>query len=264
MKTLKLLHLNVERDNHLEKIYALIGQTQPDVICLQEAFDSTIDHLKVDFPYYVSAPRFYIDNGVERYSDGAVVMSRIPISDSRLVRYGYTDMVPVFENEDVFYCEKKRRPIESFDFLYALACIEIVINNKPITIATTHFPAIDRASLGRFDNVFEEHYGFNYLLGMRNIYGSFIDTMKGISGPVIFTADFNNPRGEYLYDNLAHELVDHVPSEVSSTIDPQLHKVAGLSLVVDTVMATPDVTLENVELVQGVSDHKAIVAEFSF
>ena len=263
MKHLTLLHLNIERDYHLDKIEQLIHEKQPDILCFQEIFDSTIETLRKEFPHYMSVPRLYINNGKEKYSDGVVVMSKYPILSKKAVVYGNTDETPTFENEDIFFFKNNMRPIESFNLFYAIACIEIEINGTPLTIGTTHFPAVDRASRGRFDNVYEQSPEFNYFLGIREIYESFLRNMKSIPGPFIFTADMNNDRSEYMYQRLSQELIDHVPRELISTIDPDLHKIKGLSLMIDTIMSTPEINVHNFEVIQGVSDHKAFVIKFS-
>jgi hypothetical protein len=84
--------------------------------------------------------------------------------------------------------------------------------------------------------------------------------IKKLPYPLIFTADLNNPRGEYIYDTLAHELVDLIPQDIKSTLDSNLHHRKGLNLVVDTIMTSPDIRIKSLNVVDKISDHKALVA----
>jgi hypothetical protein len=52
-----------------------------------------------------------------------------------------------------------------------------------------------------------------------------------------------------------------MPSEVDSTLDPELHPAAcdmGIKTVVDVAMASSQYSLSNVGLIPGQSDHKLI------
>jgi hypothetical protein len=57
---------------------------------------------------------------------------------------------------------------------------------------------------------------------------------------------------------------DNVPKEVDSTIDPVLHRAKDIRYMVDGVFSTPAYKVSEVEVREGVSDHKAILAQVSF
>jgi hypothetical protein len=48
---------------------------------------------------------------------------------------------------------------------------------------------------------------------------------------------------------------------LKSSIDPKLHRIKHLNLMVDTIMTTPDVMVEKFAVIEGVSDHKALLAD---
>jgi hypothetical protein len=55
-------------------------------------------------------------------------------------------------------------------------------------------------------------------------------------------------------------LIDHLPANVTSTLDPQFHRAKGLEYVVDTIFSTPEYEVTEVRVLNGISDHKGIVA----
>lgn len=95
---------------------------------------------------------------------------------------------------------------------------------------------------------------------MQKLFDKLLFLLDKISFPLIFTADVNNPRGEYIYDTLANKLKDLTPKNIDSTIDPDLHYRRGLRLVVDTIMISSDIKEINTEVISGISDHKAIIS----
>ncbi len=81
--------------------------------------------------------------------------------------------------------------------------------------------------------------------------------------PDILCGDFNIPRGTELYHVLADCLYDNIPPEYVSSIDPVLHRVPNLSLMIDYMWSLERIRIENVRQVCGVSDHCAFVGEVS-
>ncbi|HEY5810705.1 MAG TPA: endonuclease/exonuclease/phosphatase family protein, partial [Povalibacter sp.] len=78
----------------------------------------------------------------------------------------------------------------------------------------------------------------------------------------VLCGDFNAPRGRPLFSLFTDELglTDHLPPTVTTTIDPQLHRAGALQLVVDTIFSTPHYQVEDVQVLEGISDHKGILA----
>ena len=55
-------------------------------------------------------------------------------------------------------------------------------------------------------------------------------------------------------------LVDHLPATVTTTLDAKFHYAGALELVVDTIFATPEYSVDDVKVLEGISDHKGILA----
>jgi hypothetical protein len=142
----------------------------------------------------------------------------------------------------------------------SLLTVSISVGDTLVTVATTHFPVTDHSLPSLSDHNFSDLEGVDDVEHARVYLDRLIKIIRTLPAPIIFTSDLNNTRGEYVYDTLAHELVDIVPTSLISSIDPELHRRPDLQLMVDTIMTTPDVVVENFEIVQGVSDHKAFVA----
>lgn len=80
-------------------------------------------------------------------------------------------------------------------------------------------------------------------------------------GDIIFTGDFNAPRGKEIFSRLAERYHDNVPSEYTTSIDSTLHRAGDLPHMVDGIFSTSGYAVQNVRMVCGVSDHCALVAE---
>lgn len=80
---------------------------------------------------------------------------------------------------------------------------------------------------------------------------------------IIFGGDFNAPRGMGSYERLSAVYKEAVPASVESTIDPELHRVPTLRLMVDSIFYTPQYTCTDFDLIGGASDHYALVADIT-
>ncbi len=257
---LKIIHLNIEGDKHIETITRLFDSEKADVICLCEVAESNAQKWAEMFGYeFVFSPLFNSSDG----KHGSAILSKKPILESSNLRYddnGRDDLLFITFNNDHISTDYKR-PKDRFLYHYALLTATIKSDEgKKVTISTTHFPVTDHFALGLPDHVYNKLSDIEEVNHTRMLFDKFMSNIRSIPNPIIFTADINNPRGEYIYDTLAHELIDLTPRDTISTIDPDLHYRKGLSLVVDTIMISHDIQAEKVEVVSGVSDHKAIVA----
>src|SRR3989344_53549 len=57
------------------------------------------------------------------------------------------------------------------------------------------------------------------------------------------------------------EVKDNIPAEYKTSIDQNLHRVKGIQFMVDSLFTTPTYKASNVKLVDGGSDHMAIVSD---
>ena len=79
-------------------------------------------------------------------------------------------------------------------------------------------------------------------------------------GECVLCGDFNAPRGGEIFTALSKKFADNIPSDIQTTVDENLHRKKGLQVVVDGLFTSSIYKAENVKVVGGVSDHKAIVA----
>ena len=82
-------------------------------------------------------------------------------------------------------------------------------------------------------------------------------------GEFVFCGDMNAPRGNETFNRLAEKYKDNIPLEYKTSIDQNLHRVKGLQVMVDGLFTTPTYRTSNVKLVDGISDHMAVVAEIN-
>ena len=255
MGSFKVLHLNIERDKHLKEVKTLIRDKEPDIICLEEVLDSSVRTFSKEFGYEtVYSPLISREGDTQ----GSAILSKFPIVASKEDVYG--------DNKTKFLIEAKntpdgKRPENRFLYHFSLLSANLDMGQGGrLNVATTHFPVVDHETRPLGDHVLDEFEEVVAVEHARDYLDRLIAFIRRIESPLIFTADLNNNRGEYAYDALAHELQDLVPQDTDSTLDPQLHRRKDLKLVVDTIMTTPDIEAENVEIISGVSDHKAIFA----
>lgn len=261
---LNILHLNIERSKHIDLVSDLIKNKNPDVICFEEAMYKDISEIALTFGYeFAFAPRVILrkENG-DTDKEGCAILSKYPIKDIKEFRYDNQEAKDlIIEDEEGIISKDYIRPKNRFLLRSNLLAVSLLLEKeKIITISTTHFPVVDHRVFGLEDHEF--HYIENVLEveNMDTYLDRLISLIRSLKNPLVFTADLNNPRGEYIYDTIAHELIDIVPLSVSSTIDPQLHRSGhDIELLVDTIMTSPDISVENFEVIEGVSDHKGLI-----
>lgn len=80
---------------------------------------------------------------------------------------------------------------------------------------------------------------------------------------LILAGDFNAPRGGEVFGTIAARYKDNIPPEYKTSIDGGLHRAGKLEYMVDGLFTTPQYIASKVRLIDGVSDHMAIVAEIN-
>lgn len=231
---LELLTLNIQNNRHLERVRATLVEHRPDIVCLQEAIESDCASLASSTGYTVTyAVSGYVSDqpGPER-NWGVAVLSRVPLL--RHVRSYYADDPAI------------RVLREPNDPRGVLLIIELEHLDQPYRIATTHFTWTPDGEINALQKA-----DFPRMKALLARYPDYV-----------LCGDFNAPRGKEMFSRFVNELelTDHLPASVQSTIDPEFHHVKGLTLVVDTVFSTPHYRVTNVRVLEGISDHKGILA----
>jgi endonuclease/exonuclease/phosphatase family metal-dependent hydrolase len=240
-----ILQLNIERDTHLGKIEQLLRVQKPDIVTMQEVFADNVALLE-SFGEYASAfvplmKDYRPESGVAK-KEGLLIMWNKRFSlDTKEVNFYFSNPEAHKDPTGIRSSNERER---------ALLTVVLMRDEKSYRVSTTHFTRTPDASV---DELQREHFSV-----MSKELSRYDDGLG-----VILTGDFNTPRGSELYDALAKRYRDNIPLEVTTTLDQHLHRVKGLTYVVDGLFTTPNYSVSDVEVIDGVSDHKAILARIS-
>ena len=232
--SIKLLTLNIEGDRHLDRVEAVIAEHLPDIVCLQEVLEPDCARLasvgRYDVKFSLSAHLANWAGGQRNW--GVAVMCRVPVRSQS--EHYYSDDLRI------------RLVREPNDARRVVVMTELEHQGRAYRIATTHFTwspdghiietqKADFVRLGRALSAYPDY---------------------------VLCGDFNAPRGREMFGKFVDELglIDHLPVSVTSTLDPQFHKVGTLELVVDTIFSTPEYRVTQTRVLEGISDHKAVLA----
>lgn len=238
--SLKLINLNIEGDNHLERVILFLQKEQADVICLQEVLEKDVMMIKRKLAMegaYEPLLDIKSSNKVRltpRTKWGILYLTRLPVFKLFAEYYtGSRETLPVYQDN---------RPNLANRIIFRG---EIIKNNQLFRVITTHFTWTPdgKSSL-------EQHASLDKLLALLEDKGEFI-----------LCGDFNAPRGREIWRELAKRYKDNIPSNVKTTIDPNLHRNGALAIVVDGLFSTKGYEVFDVQVIPGISDHMAIVAK---
>ncbi len=242
--SLKLLSLNMEGHKHLDRVFELVKQEHPDVICLQEVFEVDMPLLEQTFGMKgrYAAMADVRDVSIHQAhafgSWGLAQFTTLPVIDSRAEYYvGQPDELPIFFSNNNPNAQNR-----------VLLVATVEKEGQSFTIGTTHFTW---STGGKYTP--EQAENFHAL-------SQILDQLPEL----ILCGDLNSPRqGEVanVFHQLAERYTDTIPPEITTSIDGQFHKAGQLELMVDSLFSTPQYQVKNVRVIGGVSDHKAVVGE---
>jgi len=241
---ISLVHLNTERSIHLDRIRPFLSAATPDVVCLQEFPQPYVQ----EFETLLEAESIFVP--MVRYHDdvvqGLCIFSKKPITKTFIERYGGN------EGEILRLDESNYRSIHDSIRSSLLVC-DIEDGDTTHRIGTTHFPVTEKGSVAEYQRT--DMHNLLLLLKKQN--------------ELVFTGDFNAPRGGEIFSALASKYTDNVPGQYESSLDPVLHRAAKdrwdelKDKMVDGLFSTSGYTVNDVEMVCGVSDHCALTATIS-
>ncbi len=233
---IKLVSLNIERSKHLHRIIPFLRDTRPDVVCLQELVPDDIPSIQRETGLracHHAAMAVHPDNG---RAFGIAVLARTGFLKTELLQYaGGGDGTSPFDRATP---ESKVQTCR-----YAVALATMDHEGAHYAFGTTHFPWTPDGLPRPFQDDAADRL------------------IAGLAGrPLVLTGDFNAPRGGAIFGRLAHSWTDWVPPEITTSLDPDLHRAGPLALMVDGAFSTPEFELADVQLHGGLSDHQAISA----
>lgn len=244
---LKLISLNIEGDNHIDKerFMPFLEKEAPDALCLQEVFEEDLNRIGTRTGMTLAGfwpmclKNSWLPDGPKARNLGVAIFSRHSFENVQGDYYvGTANDIPAFKKaEDTF---KEPNTIN-----LVLGRADIAHEGKMYTIATTHFTWTPEGSVTEYQ-----------LTQLDSLFGALekIPTL-------ILCGDFNAPRGKETWQRISARYTDNIPVEYKTSIDQTLHRKQGLMYVVDGLFTTPEYKATDVRLADGVSDHMAIVAQ---
>jgi len=231
---LKLISLNIEGRKHFERVLPFLLKESADVIGLQEVCPLDIKRITSSLgmtgSFYPMGKHPSLDSKpTENEVRGVLLLGRVP--HTPLLGYYYVGkgstplIVPPENRHDgvVVYTQYQK-------------------DKETYVIGTTHFTWTA--------NGLPTPYQWQSQKALL----TFIRKQKEF----ILCGDFNAPRGGPVFAKFAEVLIDHLPADISSTLDPNYHR-AYRPLVVDTIFSTPQYRTTDFRVIEGISDHKALV-----
>ncbi|WP_129776559.1 endonuclease/exonuclease/phosphatase family protein [Peristeroidobacter soli] len=234
---LKLLTLNIEHDRHLDRVAQTIATHLPDIVCLHEVFEKDCATLAAVGDYQVKYAISTLmpersGGGSSPRSWGVAVLTRVPVHAQTVAYYADDPRIRIFAQPN--------------DPRRLLVMTEIDHEGRSYKIGSTHFTwSMDGETTD------EQRADFARLKQALLPYPDYV-----------LCGDFNAPRGREMFALFTDELglIDHLPADVTTTIDAQFHYAGALEYAVDTIFATPEYRLTDVQVLEGISDHKGILA----
>lgn len=232
---LKLICLNVEKSYHLDTVISFLKSESADIICMQEVMEKDFEKYKEAanmngffLPTYKNNPELFPE--LKDEIEGMAILTNLP-------NHGITSKY--FRGKQIV------EYIDPRTISRGVIASKFEFEEKEFIIGTTHYTwtpdgEIDEGQIKDFES----------LMNFVKQFDSFV-----------LCGDFNAPRGREMFSKFTEYFKDNLPTEIESTIDENIHKKKGLRLVVDNVFSTPEYLVSNVRVIDGISDHKAIICE---
>ncbi len=239
---MKLISVNIEVNRHHDTVLPFLKKEKPDVICLQELLDNDFDLYKKELDMdgvwkAINYAHYPFPDSANGKKHGVAIFAK-DITDSGSVPYSgkgvlnsYSDYLLDSEskkkNACLIWADVKDKDGKIFKFI------------------NTHLPVTPKGEV--------TSYQVEAVDGLLTALKSFSE--------FVLCGDTNAPRGRVSFDRIAKIYKDKIPQEYKTSIDQNLHRVKGIQFMVDALFTTPAYKAVNVKLVDGVSDHMAVVAD---
>jgi len=238
--SIKLVTINIEGSKHLDKVIPFLKKENPDVICLQDIF--AVDFLKIKDQSKISGSFFAACNKIDKNKYNSQTNGEEGVA--------YLTNLSHNPIKGFYYVGKGTKPkfTDPYSKDRVLVFSTVEKEGKKYTIGTTHFYWTPDGHPNK-----EQWQAFHSLINHVKKFDEFI-----------LCGDFNAPRGREIFSEFNKHFIDHLPLKITSTLDPKLHKAGHLNLVIDTIFSTPHYKVNNIQTIEGISDHKAIIGEINF
>lgn len=243
---MKLVSINIELNKHYKTVLDFLKLQEPDVICLQELLEDDFEDFKKAlgqqgvFKSHTRVGKHSHLEDIEGKKEGVAIFAKNIIDSGSIYYEGSEENILKTYSEYLSNEENNKNSV----LLWIKTKNE---EGEPYKFITTHVP------------VTKEGKSTPYQLAV-------IDTLLeklDLLGEFVFCGDMNAPRGNEAFSRLAKKYKDNIPLEYKTSLDQNLHRVKNLQNMVDGLFTTPAYNASNVKLLDGISDHMAIVADIN-
>ena len=247
IQIVKLIQLNIWQGRLLPQILTFLQREQPDFLCLQEVYSSSLntplldffcglEHMQRAFPEYYSnfSPSYELDVLGQKVGFGNAIVSKFPLADRQSVFI--SGEFRSYANLDGYIVNT--RTLQQ-------ATVQLA-NDKSLTLIN-HHGFWDKNPLGNDESVEK--------------FQRVADEIAKVTGPIIFAGDMNLKPESPALQPLQEQLIDLTKTnDVRSTLS-QFGKVSDVAC--DHIFVSGDVRIKNFVVSDAlVSDHQALVLEF--
>lgn len=240
--SVRLVSLNIERDKHFETFLPFLIEQAADYVCLQEVLERDLPRLELSLKataYFAPITRYVMPDN-QLATVGIAILATAPIADIRREYYSTNGRPP-----GSLMPYRSRGDRSHLQHMVISGVVDL--DGHKLRLATTHFPVSDNGTADE---------------RQRRVAPELVKVLDKYP-ELIFCGDLNAPRGREIFDVLSANLRDNIPTDVQTTLDQNLHRVKGLIYVVDALLSRGSVQIDDVQVVDGVSDHCAVVCNVS-
>lgn len=229
---------------HHDTVLPFLEKEQADVVCIQELFEDDLPmyekslNMKGFFKPMCYFESFTKGDGKQHLLGPAIFTKYEVIKFDYKYIFGTEDSIPLFDKPVDSTKERNNTNI-------LVIWVDISISGQIYRVATTHFTWTPKG--------LSTQYQKEDTLRL-------LEVLKNNTLDFILVGDFNMPRGGENFKMIADTYKDNIPLEYDTSIDPNLHRVKNLKRMVDGLFSTKEYEVKDVKFVEGISDHKAVVA----
>ena len=238
---MKIISLNIEHHLHDPLVFEFLKKENADVICIQELLPEKLDFYKeklnLSAVYQLLDYELVLPELMGKHQGIAIFAKNIIASGSTFFWGKEENLSKPF---DQFLADPNLQ--KNVAFLWADIKDE---SGAEFKVITTHLPVTKQGEVTSFQ---------------LEVIDSLLEKLSPLH-EFIFCGDTNAPRGREAFGRLAKKYKDNIPLKYKTSIDQNLHRAKGIQFMVDGLFTTPRYIALNVKLIDGVSDHMAIVAE---
>jgi exonuclease III len=243
---MKFISVNIETNLHTDTVLPFLKKENPDVVCFQELLEEEVAFYEKELNLKaVFQPTLYIHHPIYERIRGK--KAGVAIFSNNIMKSGSVFYYGSKENQErpfeEYVLEEKTR--KNYAFVWANIKNE---DGQEYKIITTHLPVTKEGESSKFQLEVAE---------------AMLSKLAELKDEFVLCGDMNAPRGNETFSRLAAKYKDNIPLEYKTSIDQNLHRVKGIQFMVDCLFSTPNYEASNVKLVDGVSDHMAIVANIA-